>query len=46
MSHPAIELASIPSLDTATGIFGSSAQTGVAYDDRVVAIMVYVYNVA
>lgn len=45
MKLPNIDLASLPGLDTATGIFGSTAHTALAYDDRVVAIMVYVYDV-
>ena len=45
MNTPKIDLASLPGLDTATGIFGSAAQTGATYNDGVVAIMVYVYDV-
>ncbi|WP_200810274.1 hypothetical protein [Altererythrobacter xiamenensis] len=45
MNTPKIDLASLPGLDTVTGIFGSTAQAGAAYDDGVVAIMVYVYDV-
>lgn len=45
MNAPKLDLASLPGLDTATGIFGSSANASATYDDRVVAIMVYVYDV-
>lgn len=45
MNTPKIDLASLPGLETATGIFGSAAEVGATYDDRVVAIMVYVYDV-
>lgn len=45
MNAPKIDLASLPGLDTATGIFGSTSQAGATYNDTVVAIMVYVYDV-
>ena len=45
MKSANIDLASLPGLETATGIFGSTAQAGATYDDRIVAIMVYVYDV-
>jgi len=45
MDLPKIDLSSIPGLDTAQGLFGSLTQTTASYDDGVVAIMVYVYDV-
>lgn len=44
MNVPKIDLTSLPGLDIATGMFGSTAQSGTTYDDRIVAIMVYVYE--
>lgn len=45
MNLPAIDLASLPDLDTATGMFGSlSDQANAASDDRVVVLMVYIYE--
>lgn len=45
MNLPSIDLASLPELDTATGVFGSlSDLTSAASDDRVVMLMVYVYE--
>ena len=45
MNLPTIDLASLPGLETATGIFGATLGAGPTYDDRIVAIMVYVYEV-
>lgn len=45
MNTPSIELASVPGLSGAQGLFGSITQSGGAYNDGVVAIMVYVYDV-
>ena len=45
MNTPRIDLASEPGLETAQGLFGSLAQTTAIYDDGVVAVMVYVYDV-
>lgn len=45
MSAPKIDLASVPGLESAQGLFGSLKQTTATYDDRVVDIMVYVYDV-
>jgi hypothetical protein len=42
---PKIDLASIPGLETAQGLFGSVTMMGPNYDDRIVAIMVYVNDV-
>ena len=44
MNIPTIELSSLPGLDVATGVFGSTANSAAGYDDTVVAIMVYVYD--
>jgi len=44
MDLPKIDLAAIPGLETATGVFGSVAQSAVSYDDTVVAVMVYIYE--
>lgn len=46
MNLPKIDLASLPGLEKAAGMFGSTAQSGATYDDRIVAIMVYVYESA
>lgn len=43
MELPTIDLASLPGLDTVTGIFGSTLESAL-YDDRIVAIMVFVYD--
>ena len=45
MNAPKIDLSAIPGLDTAQGLFGSLSQTAASYDDGVVAVMVYVYDV-
>ena len=44
MSIPRIDLTSLPGLDTATGLFGSAIGGGSGYDDKVVAMMVYIYD--
>lgn len=45
MDLPKIDISSLPGLDTVTGLFGSlSANGGPTVDDRVVVIMVYVYE--
>lgn len=46
MNFPKIDLAAIPGLETATGLFGSVTQAAANYDDSIVAIMVYVYETA
>ncbi|MEP3049964.1 MAG: hypothetical protein ABJP48_03285 [Erythrobacter sp.] len=45
MNLPKIDLASLPGLDSAVGLFGSATQSGANYDDTVVVIMVYVHDV-
>jgi hypothetical protein len=44
MNLPVIDLASLPVLGTATGLYGSQAATVGAMDDRTIIIMVYVYD--
>ena len=47
MELPRIDLSSLPGLDTVTGLFGSlSANGGPTVDDRIVVIMVYLYEIA
>ncbi len=45
MSTPNIDITSIPGLETGQGLFGSIKQGAASYDDSVVDIMVYVYDV-
>ncbi|MBS0480639.1 MAG: hypothetical protein JSR96_00500 [Proteobacteria bacterium] len=47
MHLPIIELASLPDLNTLTGIFGSLATPAqaTATDNSVIAVMVFVYSV-
>lgn len=44
MKLPTLDLAAIPGLETAQGLYGSVSQIGAAYEDSIVAIMVYVYD--
>ncbi len=44
MDFPKIDIASLPGLETAQGLFGSATQMGAVYDDVIVAIMVYIYD--
>lgn len=45
MNLPKIDLASLPGLETAVGMFGSlSPMAGPGSDDRVVIVMVYLYE--
>ncbi|WP_199800096.1 hypothetical protein [Qipengyuania aquimaris] len=45
MELPKIDISNLPGLDTVTGLFGSfSADGGPTVDDRVIVIMVYVYE--
>lgn len=45
MTLPQLDLDSLPDLDTVTGLFGSMSDLASATtDDRVVVIMVYVYE--
>ena len=43
---PKIDLASIPGLETAQALFGAVSDKVATYDDRIVALMVYVYDTA
>ncbi|MEL6485758.1 MAG: hypothetical protein AAFQ13_01250 [Pseudomonadota bacterium] len=45
MNTPNIDVASLPGLESAQGLFGSLAQVSKGYGDEVVEIMVYVYDV-
>lgn len=44
MNIPKIDLSAVPGLDVANGIYGSVSQVAGTYDDKIVAIMVYVYE--
>ncbi|MBE5073517.1 hypothetical protein IM511_04280 [Erythrobacteraceae bacterium E2-1 Yellow Sea] len=44
MNIPKIDLSALPGLDVANGIYGSISQVAGTYDDKVVAVMVYVYE--
>ncbi len=45
MDLPTIDLAELPGLDSATGMFGSLSDLASAHtDDRIVVIMVYLYE--
>ena len=41
---PKIELANIPGLDTAQALYGAVSATSAQLDDRIVILMVYIYN--
>lgn len=46
MQLPSIDLAELPDLDSATGLFGSLSDLAMAhFDDRIIIIMVYLYEV-
>ena len=46
MNLPKIDLDSLPGLDTVQGLFGSlSDLASASVDDRIVVLMVYVYEV-
>ena len=45
MNIPSIDLASLPGLETSVGLFGSLREM-VGYDDTIVDIMVYIYDIA
>lgn len=44
MNLPSIDLGSLPGLDTVTGLFGSLVAATGTVDDRIVVLMVYVYE--
>lgn len=45
MNFPTISLDEIPGLDDAAALFGAVMQAGGTNDDRIVDIMVYLYEV-
>ncbi|WP_171033053.1 hypothetical protein [Qipengyuania marisflavi] len=45
MNLPKIDLASLPGIDAVTGLFGSMTATTPTVDDRIVVLMVYIYEV-
>ncbi|WP_185960170.1 hypothetical protein [Erythrobacter insulae] len=44
MKLPTLDIAAIPGLETAQGLYGSVSQIGAAYEESIVSIMVYVYD--
>lgn len=46
MNLPSIDLGTIPGLEAVTGIFGSLAAAAPTIDDRLIVLMVYVYDTA
>ena len=46
MTLPEFDIDEIPGLETKTGTYGSSITGGGSSDDRVIAVMVYIYNTA
>ena len=46
MNLPKIDLASLPGLETAQGLYGSATQLGANYEDSIVSVMVYIYDTA
>jgi len=48
MDLPIIDLSSLPDLQTLTGVFGSllDAARGQGSDDRIIALMTWLYDVA
>ncbi len=45
MKLSSIDIASLPGPDQVTGLFGSALASGPATGDRLIVIMVYVYDV-
>jgi hypothetical protein len=45
MNLPTISLDQIPGLDGAQALFGAVTQTGGHQDDRIVEIMVFIYEI-
>lgn len=45
MNIPSIDLAQIPGLEGAQALFGAALSAGAQVDDRIVDIMVYLYEV-
>lgn len=45
MNLPSIDISSLPDLGSMTGMFGSLSDVATAFtDDRIIAIMVYIYE--
>lgn len=44
MNIPKIDLTALPGMDLVSGVYGSLSQAAGTYEDRTVAIMVYVYD--
>lgn len=44
MKLPQIDLASLPGIDAAMGVYGSAVSETAGHGDVIVAIMVYVYE--
>ena len=44
MDLPTIDIASLPGLDTATGLFGSLTHAAANSDDRLIVLMVWFYD--
>ena len=45
MEFPSLDLADLPSLDNAVGMFGSLSDLATAHtDDRIIILMVYLYE--
>lgn len=45
MNIPKIDVSAVPGLESAQGLFGSIKQASAPYEDGVVDVMVYVYDV-
>ena len=45
MELPTIDIASLPGLDEATGLFGSLSNAGAYFDDRIIILMVWFYDI-
>ena len=45
MELPTIDIASLPGLDAATGLFGSLSHSAAASDDRIIILMVWFYDI-
>ena len=45
MNTPNVDVTTLPGLESSQGLFGSISHSATAYNDGVVAIMVYVYDV-
>lgn len=45
MELPTIDIASLPGLDAATGLFGSLSNAAAYSDDRIIILMVWFYDI-